>query len=111
MRFMCTFHLPPNPDRADPRLTEIDKGVLHKINKANKSTLNVDKQKWSSSDLFVALAIQIYVEVRGQGIVCQSLLRRENWNRVSMAQLIEHRVVMREVVSLTPARPILRDLK
>ena len=110
---LCTFHLPPNPDRADLRATEIDKGVLHKINKANISTPNVDKQKSKrcSSDLFVALAIQIYVEVRGQGIVGQLLLNRKNWNRVSMAQLVEHRLVMREVVSTTPAGPTLRVLK
>ena len=31
--------------------------------------------------------------------------------RVSMAQLIEHRIVMREVVSSTPAGPTLRVLK
>ena len=77
---LCTFQLPPNPDRADPWPTEADKGVLHKINKANKSTLNVHKQisKWSSSELFVALAIQIYVELRGQGIVDHFLLSRKN---------------------------------
>ena len=32
-------------------------------------------------------------------------------NRAPVAQLVEHRAVMREVVSLTPARPTLRVLK
>ena len=32
-------------------------------------------------------------------------------NRAPMAQLVEHRVVMREVVSSTPAGPTLRVLK